>query len=273
MLIARRLEFRGTVLAGAGLAALGALGLRDLRRVARPTGRACSSWALMGLGIGPALSGLQIALQRSVRPEQIGGAMGTLLLLRQVGGAVALASAETVYRAGARPRAVVDRHRRADDRPARLADRRARAALAPARRRAGCPRRRWREPRCSRARDRQPPGRRGQPLQLARTRVEDFSEFLRYEADDRLCHGRDLRLQLGRHVLGRHAVRARAIGVGAGSAAACCAPPRPRRSSGAATSSRWTRTPSRRRASRQARLRAGLHAPRLPHRARETAPS
>ena len=58
---------------------------------------------LMGLGIGPALSGLQIALQRSVRPEQIGGAMGTLLLLRQVGGAVALASAETVYRAGHDP--------------------------------------------------------------------------------------------------------------------------------------------------------------------------
>jgi hypothetical protein len=57
----------------------------------------------MGLGIGPALSGLQIALQRSVAPERIGGAMGTLLLLRQVGGAVALASAETVYRAGHDP--------------------------------------------------------------------------------------------------------------------------------------------------------------------------
>ena len=55
---------------------------------------------LMGLGIGPALSGLQIALMRTVAPQQIGGAMGSLLLLRQVGGAVALASAETVYRSG-----------------------------------------------------------------------------------------------------------------------------------------------------------------------------
>ncbi len=51
--------------------------------------------------------------------------MGTLLLLRQVGGAVALASAETVYRSGHDP-AVADRHRRADDQPRRLADRRRR---------------------------------------------------------------------------------------------------------------------------------------------------
>ena len=37
------------------------------------------------------LSGLQIALQRTVAPAAIGAAMGTLLLLRQVGASVALA--------------------------------------------------------------------------------------------------------------------------------------------------------------------------------------
>jgi hypothetical protein len=102
MLIARRLEFRGTVLAGAGLAALGALGFATFD-ASTPDWQSLLFMGLMGLGIGPALSGLQIALQRSVLPQQIGGAMGTLLLLRQVGGAVALASAETVYRAGHDP--------------------------------------------------------------------------------------------------------------------------------------------------------------------------
>jgi hypothetical protein len=102
MLIARRLEFRGTVLAGAGLAALGALGFATFD-ASTPDWQSLIFMGLMGLGIGPALSGLQIALQRSVRPAQIGGAMGTLLLLRQVGGAIALASAETVYRAGDDP--------------------------------------------------------------------------------------------------------------------------------------------------------------------------
>ena len=102
MLIAKRLEFRGTVLAGAGLAALGALGFATFD-ASTPDWQSLLFMGLMGLGIGPALSGLQIALQRSVRPAQIGGAMGTLLLLRQVGGAVALASAETVYRAGHDP--------------------------------------------------------------------------------------------------------------------------------------------------------------------------
>jgi hypothetical protein len=52
------------------------------------------------VGIGPALSGLQIAIQRTVRPADIGATMGTLLLLRQVGGAIALAAAETIYTSG-----------------------------------------------------------------------------------------------------------------------------------------------------------------------------
>ena len=67
MLIAKRLEFRGTVLAGAGLAALGALGFATFD-ASTPDWQSLLFMGLMGLGIGPALSGLQIALQRSVRP-------------------------------------------------------------------------------------------------------------------------------------------------------------------------------------------------------------
>ena len=97
MVIAKRLEFRGTVLASSGPAAVGALGFATFD-ASTPDWQSLIFMGLIGLGIGPALSGLQIALQRSVSPAQIGGAMGTLLLLRQVGGAVALASAETVFR-------------------------------------------------------------------------------------------------------------------------------------------------------------------------------
>ena len=98
--VARRLAFRGTVLCGSGLAALGALGFATFH-AGTPGWQLLLFMALMGLGIGPALSGLQIALQRSVAPAQIGGAMGAMLLLRQVGGAVALAAAGAVYGASA----------------------------------------------------------------------------------------------------------------------------------------------------------------------------
>ncbi len=53
--------------------------------------------ALLGLGMGPALSGLQMVIGRVVAPEDLGAAMGALLLARQVGGAVALAGGEALY--------------------------------------------------------------------------------------------------------------------------------------------------------------------------------
>lgn len=53
--------------------------------------------AVLGIGMGPQLSGLQIALLRTVEPRDLAAAMGTLLLGRQVIGAVALAAADALY--------------------------------------------------------------------------------------------------------------------------------------------------------------------------------
>lgn len=57
--------------------------------------------AVLGLGMGPQLSGLQIALSRTVAPRDLAAAMGTLLLGRQVIGAIALAAADALYRSRA----------------------------------------------------------------------------------------------------------------------------------------------------------------------------
>jgi EmrB/QacA subfamily drug resistance transporter len=97
-LIVKRLAFRGVVLAGCGIAALGALGFATFD-ASTPDWQSLLFMALLGIGIGPALSGLQIAITRTVEPRDIGAALGTLLLGRQIGGAIALAAAETIYRA------------------------------------------------------------------------------------------------------------------------------------------------------------------------------
>jgi MFS family permease len=95
-LIVRRLEFRRVLLGACALGALGAVGFAFFD-AGTPDGVALVLMALLGCGVGPLLSGIQIALQRAVAPQAIAGAMGTLLLLRQVGAAVALAAAETIY--------------------------------------------------------------------------------------------------------------------------------------------------------------------------------
>ena len=102
--IARRNAFRGTLLVANGAVALGALGF-TVFDASSPAALPLLLMAHIGAGVGPNLSGLQIAVQRTVRPMDLGAAMGALLLGRQVGGALALAAAETVYvgrlRAGA----------------------------------------------------------------------------------------------------------------------------------------------------------------------------
>jgi EmrB/QacA subfamily drug resistance transporter len=100
--IVRRGEFRAVILGGLVSLTLGALGFATFD-ASTPDWQSLVFMALIGFGVGPTFSGLQIALQRTVAPAAIGGAMGTLLLLRQVGGAVALASAETLYASGGDP--------------------------------------------------------------------------------------------------------------------------------------------------------------------------
>ncbi|WP_431894401.1 MDR family MFS transporter [Nonomuraea sp. bgisy101] len=59
---------------------------------------ALAAWmALIGLGMGPMLSGLTVAVQTSVAPQHIGTASANLTFFRQIGGSVALAIAGTAY--------------------------------------------------------------------------------------------------------------------------------------------------------------------------------
>jgi EmrB/QacA subfamily drug resistance transporter len=97
-IVVKRLAFRGVVLGGCGLAGLGALGFATFD-ASTPDWQSLVFMGLLGIGIGPALSGLQIAITRTVEPRDIGAALGTLLLGRQIGGAIALAAAETIFRA------------------------------------------------------------------------------------------------------------------------------------------------------------------------------
>ncbi len=94
--ITRRLEFRAPILAGSALAMAGALGFATFD-AGTPDWQSLLFMSLIGLGVGPTLSGLQIAIQRTVEPAAIGAAMGTLMLLRQVGASVALAAATVLY--------------------------------------------------------------------------------------------------------------------------------------------------------------------------------
>ncbi|MEU7897200.1 MDR family MFS transporter [Nonomuraea sp. NPDC049152] len=62
------------------------------------SGLALAAWmALIGLGMGPMLSGLTVAVQTSVAPQHIGTASANLTFFRQIGGSVALAIAGTAY--------------------------------------------------------------------------------------------------------------------------------------------------------------------------------
>ncbi|MEZ0072789.1 MDR family MFS transporter [Planotetraspora sp. GP83] len=57
-----------------------------------------AAWmVLIGLGVGPMLSGLTVAIQSAVPPQFIGTASANLTFFRQIGGSVALAVAGTAY--------------------------------------------------------------------------------------------------------------------------------------------------------------------------------
>lgn len=98
-IITRRLEYRLTLLAGGALALLGA-GSFLAFDAHTPGWWTTAGMALLGLGVGPMFSGLQIATQRTVAPARLGTTMGALILLRQVGASLAIAAAGAVYSAG-----------------------------------------------------------------------------------------------------------------------------------------------------------------------------
>jgi MFS family permease len=94
--ITRRNALRGTLLAANAIAALGALGFTAFG-ASSPAALPLILMALIGAGVGPNLSASQIGIQRTVAPMDLAAAMGALLLFRQLGGALALAAAETTY--------------------------------------------------------------------------------------------------------------------------------------------------------------------------------
>ncbi|MFI7114308.1 MDR family MFS transporter [Nonomuraea sp. NPDC050227] len=69
-----------------------------LNLTVRTDGLLLAGWmALLGLGMGPMLSGLTVAVQQAVAPRYIGTASANLTFFRQIGGSVALALAGTAY--------------------------------------------------------------------------------------------------------------------------------------------------------------------------------
>jgi EmrB/QacA subfamily drug resistance transporter len=95
--VTRRNDVRLPLLVSGTVVLVGA-GLFALLDGASPGWLPLLAMAVLGLGMGPALSGLQIGLGRTTTPAHLGAAMGTLLLGRQVIGVLALAIADAAYR-------------------------------------------------------------------------------------------------------------------------------------------------------------------------------
>ncbi|MFC4586642.1 MDR family MFS transporter [Sphaerisporangium corydalis] len=96
MLISKTRRYKPWLLAAPFLIIAGALLCSGLA-VDTPTWSLVAWMALIGLGIGPMLSGLTVAIQYSVPPSYIGTASANLTFFRQIGGSVALAIAGTAY--------------------------------------------------------------------------------------------------------------------------------------------------------------------------------
>ncbi|MGV9775933.1 MDR family MFS transporter [Streptosporangium sp. NPDC003464] len=95
-LMSRTQRYKPWLIAGALLMAVGALLCAGI--TVGTSGLALAGWmALLGLGMGPMLSGLTVAVQYSVPPRFIGTASANLTFFRQIGGSVALALAGTFY--------------------------------------------------------------------------------------------------------------------------------------------------------------------------------
>ncbi|MFC6087296.1 MDR family MFS transporter [Sphaerisporangium aureirubrum] len=104
-LIGRTRRYKPWLLAAPFLSVVGAV-LCTRLAVDTPSWALVGWMVLMGLGVGPMLSGLTVAIQSSVPPEHIGTASANLTFFRQVGGSVALAIAGTLYTTVVRDQAV-----------------------------------------------------------------------------------------------------------------------------------------------------------------------
>jgi MFS family permease len=96
ILISRRGRYR-TLLTGSAVLLIAGAAL--MTRLDATTGSP-TLWAWMlvlGLGVGPSLSGFTVVVQNCVTPNRIGVATSTLTFFRQVGGSVGLAAAGTVF--------------------------------------------------------------------------------------------------------------------------------------------------------------------------------
>ena len=94
--VVRRDAVRGVLLV-AGTGTLVAAGGFAMLHDGSPSWWPLAAMALLGIGMGPALSGIQIALARASAPQDLGAALGTLLMGRQVVGSLALAAGEASY--------------------------------------------------------------------------------------------------------------------------------------------------------------------------------
>ncbi|MEV0645416.1 MDR family MFS transporter [Phytomonospora sp. NPDC050363] len=96
MLISRTRSYRGLLL-GAAVSMIAGTVLFGQLTAASPSWQIAVWMGLLGLGVGPMLSGLTIAVQGTVAPRHIGIATGKLSFFRQIGGSVALAVAGTMF--------------------------------------------------------------------------------------------------------------------------------------------------------------------------------
>ncbi|MFF5210778.1 MDR family MFS transporter [Streptosporangium sp. NPDC000396] len=105
-LMSRTQRYKPWLIGGSFLIAIGALLCAGL--TIETSSLALAGWmALLGLGMGPMLSGLTVAVQYSVPQRFIGTASANLTFFRQIGGSVALAVAGTLYASVVRDEAPV----------------------------------------------------------------------------------------------------------------------------------------------------------------------
>jgi EmrB/QacA subfamily drug resistance transporter len=96
IIISRTGRYKALLIVAMSLIAVGAFLTTHL--TATTTDPQLWAWMfLMGIGIGPSMSGFTVVVQNSAPARQLGAATSTLVFLRQIGGSVGLAIAGTLF--------------------------------------------------------------------------------------------------------------------------------------------------------------------------------